>query len=127
MVTELKQESEREALRAWFKPKLDEVVQEMLKRKAVTGELPWRPARPGLFQEKCLSPRFGGWVEKTRFVWTISGEDVITDHIPRQHGDDTQGRCPALCTEVADGCGPLARGRERQEADRRRHSGITHG
>lgn len=71
---------ESEELRAWFKPKLNEVVQEMIKRKAVTGaavEASPTWAVPG----KMLIAKVWGMGEKSRFVWTISGEEVITDHI----------------------------------------------
>ena len=79
-MTESRSETEKEALRDWFKPLLDKVVQEMLKRNAVTGAAV--EASPAWsFQNKILIAKVWGMGQKTRFVWTISGEDVITDYI----------------------------------------------
>ena len=80
-MTELNTGSEKEALRAWFKPLLDEVVQEMLKRNAVTGTAV-EASPTWAFPGKILIAKVWGMGQKTRFIWTICGEDVITDHIP---------------------------------------------
>ena len=79
-MTESKTEKEREALKDWFKPLLDAVVQEMLKRNAVTGTAV--EASPAwAFPNKILIAKVWGMGQKTRFIWTISGEGVITDYI----------------------------------------------
>jgi len=79
-MTESRSETEKEALKDWFKPLLDKVVQEMLKRNAVTGTAV--EASPAwAFPNKILIAKVWGMGQKTRFIWTISGEDVITDYI----------------------------------------------
>lgn len=80
-MTELKADGEKEALKAWFKPVLDEVVQEMLKRNAVTGTAV-EASPTWAFPGKILIAKVWGMGQKNRFIWTISGEEVITDHIP---------------------------------------------
>lgn len=79
-MTESKKVKDNEALKAWFKPVLDDVVKEMIARKAVVGaavEATPTWAVPG----QILIAKVWGMGEKTRFVWTISGEGVITDYI----------------------------------------------
>jgi len=79
-MTKSKAELEREALKDWYKPLLDGVVQEMLKRKAVTGAAV--EATPvWIFPNKILIAKVWGMGQKTRFIWTISGEGLITDYI----------------------------------------------
>jgi len=79
-MTESRSETEKEALKDWFKPLLDKVVQEMLKRNAVTGTAV--EASPAwAFPNKILIAKVWGMGQKTRFIWTISGEGVITDYI----------------------------------------------
>ena len=79
-MTKSKAELEREALKDWYKPLLDGVVQEMLKRKAVAGTAV--EATPvWIFPSKILIAKVWGMGQKTRFIWTISGEGVITDYI----------------------------------------------
>lgn len=79
-MTESKTEQEREALKEWFKPLLDKVVLEMQKRKAVVGTAV--EASPvWAFPNEILIAKVWGMGQKTRFIWTISGEGVITDYI----------------------------------------------
>lgn len=79
-MTESKTEKEKEALKNWFKPLLDAVVQDMLKRNAVAGTAV--EASPAwAFPNKILIAKVWGMGQKTRFIWTISGEGVITDYI----------------------------------------------
>ena len=81
-MTKSEAELEREALKGWYKPLLDGVVQEMLKRKAVVGAAV--EATPvWISPNKILIAKVWGMGQKTRFIWTISGDAVITDHIPR--------------------------------------------
>ena len=79
-MTKSEAELEREALRDWYKPLLDGVVQEMLKRKAVAGTAV--EATPvWIFPNRILIAKVWGMGQKTRFIWTISGDGVITDYI----------------------------------------------
>lgn len=79
-MTESKTELENEALRKWFKPLLDDVVKEMIARKAIVGAAV--EASPAwAFPNQILIAKVWGMGQKTRFVWTISGEGVITDYI----------------------------------------------
>lgn len=80
-MTESKAEKDRVALQSWFKPLLDKVVKEMLDRNVVTGTAV--EASPvWMLPYKILIAKVWGIGQKTRFIWTISGEAVITDHIP---------------------------------------------
>jgi len=79
-MTESRTETEKEALKHWFKPLLDKVVQEMIKRNAVVGTAV--EASPAwAFPNQILIAKVWGMGQKTRFIWTISGEGVITDYI----------------------------------------------
>ena len=79
-MTESKTEKDNEALKKWFKPILDDVVKEMIARKAIVGAAV--EASPAwVFPNQILIAKVWGMGQKTRFVWTISGEGVITDHI----------------------------------------------
>ena len=79
-MTESKAEKERLELKDWYKPLLDAVVKEMLKRNAVAGAAV--EATPVWIRPyKILIAKAWGMGQKTRFIWTISGESVITDYI----------------------------------------------
>lgn len=79
-MTESNAEKEKLKLRDWYKPLLDTVVQEMLKRNAVAGAAV--EASPvWILPYKILIAKAWGMGQKTRFIWTISGESVITDYI----------------------------------------------
>ena len=79
-MTESKTEKENEAFRKWFKPILDDVVKEMISRKAIVGAAV--EANPvWAIPNQILIAKVWGMGQKTRFIWTISGEGVITDHI----------------------------------------------
>ena len=79
-MTESKVEKDNDALREWFKPILDNVVKEMIARKAVVGAAV--EANPvWAIRNQILIAKVWGMGQKTRFIWTISGEGVITDHI----------------------------------------------
>jgi len=80
-MTETQVDTDKEALKAWYKPLLDAVVKEMLRLKAVTGTAV--EASPAwAFPNKVLIAKVWGLGQKNSFIWTISGEGVITDHIP---------------------------------------------
>lgn len=79
-MTESKAEKEKLELKNWYKPLLDTVVQEMLKRNAIAGAAV-EAAPVWIFPYKILIAKAWSMGEKTRFIWTISGERVITDYI----------------------------------------------
>ena len=79
-MTESKTEKDNEALKKWLKPILDDVVKEMIARKAIVGAAV--EASPvWAFPNQILIAKVWGMGQKTRFIWAISGEGVITDHI----------------------------------------------
>jgi hypothetical protein len=76
-----KSNPEQEAFRAWFKAELDKVVDRMIKKKAVAGAA--IDAAPAwAVPNQVLIARLWSAAQKSQFIWTISGPDVITDHIP---------------------------------------------
>ncbi len=73
-------DADKEAIRSWFKALLDAVVKEMLKIKAVTGAAV--EATPmWMVPHQILIAKVWGAGQKSRFIWTISGDRAITDHI----------------------------------------------
>ncbi len=77
---ELKTDTDKDGLKSWYKPVLDAVVKEMLARKAVTGTAV--EATPvWAFPNTILIAKVWEIGQKNRFIWTISGEGVITDYI----------------------------------------------
>jgi hypothetical protein len=66
---------------AWFKPLLDAMVEEMKKIGAVTGAAIEANPVWGL-EDKLLISKVWGSSNKSKFIWTITGENAITDHIP---------------------------------------------
>lgn len=79
-MTESKKATDNEALKAWFKPVLDDLVKEMIARKAIAGAAV--EASPAwAVPNQILIAKVWGMGQKTRFVWTISGKGVITDYI----------------------------------------------
>jgi len=80
-MTETNTEADKEAIRAWFKPLLDNVVTEMQARKVIAGTAV--EASPvWIFPYKILIAKVWGLGQKNRFTWTIAGDGMITDHIP---------------------------------------------
>lgn len=74
-------DTDKEALKSWYKPLLDAVVLEMQARKVLSGTAV--EASPvWMVPHKILIAKIWGLGQKNRFVWAISGEAVITDHIP---------------------------------------------
>ena len=72
---------EQEEFRAWFKAELDKVVDRMIKEKAVDG-VAIDAAPMWAVPNQILIARVWSSAQKSRFIWTISGPGVITDHIP---------------------------------------------
>ncbi len=72
--------ADKEALKSWYKELLHAVAREMIKVGAVTGSAV--EARPvWAVPYKVLIAQVWGAGQKSRFIWTISGDSVITDHI----------------------------------------------
>lgn len=68
-------------LRTWYKKTLEDTVKEMVKTKAVTGAaIEAVPMWTVPF--KILIAKVWDATQKSQFVWTIAGEDAVTDHIP---------------------------------------------
>jgi len=66
---------------AWFKPLLDAMVKEMMKIGAVADTAIEANPVWGL-EDKLLISKVWGTSNKSKFIWTITGEDAVTDHIP---------------------------------------------
>ena len=80
-MTDSKAEKDRAALDSWFKPLIDATVKEMLARKAVM-DTAVEASPVWMLPYKILISKVWGISQKTKFIWTISGEAVVTDHIP---------------------------------------------
>jgi len=79
-MTDSNAETEREAIKSWYTKALHAMTREMIKIKAVAG--PAVEARPvWISPYKILIARVWEASQKSNFIWTISGEGVITDHI----------------------------------------------
>lgn len=80
-MTESTTNTDQEALKSWYKPLLDTVVLEMQARKVLAGTAV--EASPvWMLPQKILIAKMWGLGQKHMFVWTISGEAAVTDHIP---------------------------------------------
>jgi len=74
-------DKDNDPIKAWFKPLLDNTVLEMQARSVVSGTAV--EASPvWVFPYKILIAKVWGLGQKNRFTWTISGDAVVTDHIP---------------------------------------------
>jgi len=79
-MTDSNTETEKEAIKSWYTKQLYAVTNEMIKIKAVVG--PAVEARPvWISPYKILIAKVWEASQKSEFIWTISGEGVITDHI----------------------------------------------
>ena len=73
-------EEQQAEIRDWYKGKLGELVQEMLKQGVLNGvaieSVPvW--AAPG----RVIIAKLWNANEKSKFIWAICGEEAVTDHI----------------------------------------------
>ena len=67
-------------LRAWYKKVLEDTVREMLKTKAISGAA--IDAAPMWAEPyKILIAKVWDATHKRAFIWTIAGEDAVTDHV----------------------------------------------
>lgn len=79
-MTEETPDKNPKAVREWYKKTLDGVVKEMLGKGVLTGvAIDANPVWAVPF--KILIAKVWSMNEKSRFIWTISGERVITDHV----------------------------------------------
>jgi hypothetical protein len=79
-MTESNPDMDKEVLKAWYTKLLYAVVREMIKIGAVSGAA--AEARPvWISPHKVLIAKVWEASQKSNFIWTISGEAVITDHI----------------------------------------------
>jgi hypothetical protein len=79
-MTEQKMDSSQEAIRSWYKKALDEVVKEMLKTGAISGvAVEASPIWAAPYE--ILIAKVWEVHSKSQFIWTISGDSVITDHV----------------------------------------------
>ena len=65
----------------WFKPLLDSMIKEMLKKEAITGVAVEANPVWGV-EGKLLISKVWDTSNKRNFIWTIAGDDAVTDHIP---------------------------------------------
>lgn len=79
-MTEAHDDTDKKALKAWYTKLLYAVVRDMIKIGAVSGAA--AEARPvWISPYKVLIAKVWEASQKSNFIWTISGEAVITDHI----------------------------------------------
>jgi len=79
-MTDTTSEMDKEAIKSWYQDLLQTVAREMVKIGAVGGMAV--EARPvWISPYKILIAKVWDASEKSKFIWTISGEAVITDHI----------------------------------------------
>jgi hypothetical protein len=79
-MTEQKNDGDWEAVRTWYKKALDEVVKEMLRIGAVAGvAVEASPVWTSPYE--ILIAKVWDVHQKSQFIWTISGDSVITDHV----------------------------------------------
>lgn len=113
--------------RDWYKKKLGELVQEMLKQGVLNGvaieSVPvW--AAPG----RVLIAKLWNANEKSKFIWAVSGEAVVTDHIAGNVANTPQevARHFALKWQMdADRLGDIAQARAMVENSEAHMEGYT--
>jgi len=79
-MTEIIADSDMEQTRTWYTALLGDTVQEMIRTGAITG-IAIEASPVWAAPEKFLIARAWPANKKSDFIWTISGDDVITDHI----------------------------------------------
>ncbi|MCH9694036.1 MAG: DUF4826 family protein [Gammaproteobacteria bacterium] len=79
-MTESSADAERKALESWYKPLLDNVVKEMIRIKAISGEAV--QATPvWMVPDDILMAKVWGVNRENDFVWTISVDKLIADYV----------------------------------------------
>lgn len=122
-----KEQAENEAIRAWYKKTLDETVREMLRTGAVTGvAIEAAPVWRAPYQ--VLIAKVWDAMQKSQFIWTISGENAVTDHIAGSLAATPQeaARHFALKWQMdADRLGEVARNKSNIENTEEHMEGYT--
>ena len=72
--------NDKQAIRQWYVKELDAVVKQMIKSGVISG-VAIEAAPVWALPFKILIAKVWNANEKSRFIWTISGERVTTDHI----------------------------------------------
>jgi len=79
-MTESKADAEAEALKSWYTHLLDNVVKEMIRLKAVTGEAV-QAAPVWMVPNQMLMAKVWGVTKEHDFIWTLSVDKLISDYI----------------------------------------------
>lgn len=75
-----KADAEAKALKSWYSKLLDQVVKEMIRLKAVTGEAV-QAAPLWMVPNEVLLAKVWGVTKEHDFVWTLSVDKLIADYI----------------------------------------------
>ena len=79
-MTEKQNAASASDLRSWYKRLLDHVVSEMLRAGVVSG-VAVEAAPIWVMPRQILIAQVWGVGQKSQFIWTISGDGAVTDHI----------------------------------------------
>lgn len=79
-MTEENANAEQEALEAWFKPLLDNVVKEMIRLKAIDG-VAVQAAPVWMVPHEILMAKVWGINKESDFVWSVSVDKFIADFV----------------------------------------------
>lgn len=79
-MAEAEANAEKEALEAWYKPLLDQVVKEMIRIKAVSG-VAVQATPAWMVPNDILIAKVWGIDSEADFVWTISVDKLIADYV----------------------------------------------
>lgn len=121
------EEQQQADLREWYKTKLGELVQEILKKGVLNG-VAIEAVPVWAAQGQVLIAKIWSTAEKSKFIWAISGEAVITDHIAGDVAVNPQevARHFALKWQVdADRLGNIAQSRSPVENSEAHMEGYT--
>lgn len=79
-MTESNTDAEKQALESWYKPLLDNVVKEMIRLKAISGEAV-QASPVWMVPNEMLIAKVWGVNRESDFVWTISVDKLIADYV----------------------------------------------
>ena len=80
-MTEPKEQTEKARIKAWYKDLLATTVKQMVEIQAISGAaVEGNPV--WMAPTRVLIAKVWPAAQKSNFIWTISGEGVVTDHIP---------------------------------------------
>lgn len=79
-MTEAKEQTEKARIKAWYKELLETTVKQMIDIQAITGAaVEGNPV--WMAPTQVLIAKVWPASQKRNFIWTISGEGAVTDHI----------------------------------------------